>query len=167
MLSLQSCLVEKSEGSSCLSCKDYLIDVIDNNKAYGELYGHEIGDTIITNQSFYTNVTGFSNGDCFNTVAFNNTITILDQGVYHISAQFSFSDGANTEFHIAAGINGQRQIDCHAQRKIGTGGDVGSSSFTCIKELNATDIVTLMIENVDNVGDPEIHSVNINLVKIK
>jgi hypothetical protein len=43
---------------------------------------------------------------------------------------------------------------------------VGSTSFTCIDYLVEGDEVTAMIENIDNTNNPEIHSINLNLIGV-
>lgn len=133
---------------------------------YGEMYGKEIGEVQIDTISKYYNITNLTQGD-ISGVNYSNSKLIIDEaGVYAISSQFSFSDGANTEFHLGLGINGSRQDHCHTQRKVGTGGDMRSASFTCINSFNKGDIITVMIENVDNVNNPTIHSINLNIIKI-
>jgi len=134
-------------------------------KTYGELWARNITISITT-QKVYFNVTNLTQGEFNNVIITNDFIKILEKGVYAVNSQFSFSDGANTEFHLALGINGSRANDCHSQRKIGTGGDVGSASFSCFSTFSTGDKITVMIENLDNLNNPDIKSINLNINKI-
>lgn len=148
--------------TSCVTRETHLVP---NNQPFGEFTGDHVNHTV-TAKNLYENVTGLIIGD-YNYVNLTNSSFIIQKaGYYATNGQFSFSDGANTEFHLAIGLNGVRQQDCHTERKLGTGGDVGSASFTCISYYNVSDILTLMVENVDNVNDIEIHSLNLNIRRI-
>jgi len=134
--------------------------------AYAEMWGRQITNITISAPGVYENITGLVVGHISNVVFNSSKFIIVEPGIYKISSQFAFSDGANTEFHLAMGKNGIRDEHCHTERKIGTGGDVGSASFTCIDNVTTGDILTVMVENVDNTNDPEIHSINFNILKI-
>lgn len=136
------------------------------NMIYGEVWGKEIGDVNIISQGVYYNVTNVSLGETNGFTEADGKLTAKYSGIYSVNSAWSFSGSANTEYHLALGVNGGRQEHCHAQRKIGTGGDVGSSSLSCIDRFNAGDVITLMIENVDSATDPTIHSINLNVVRI-
>lgn len=131
---------------------------------FGELSARTEAMAIIIQKDVYVNVTGLNATHIQGVESDNESLTILTAGFYKIDSQFSFSDGANTEYHLALGRNGVRENHCHSQRKIGTGGDVGSASFTCIDEFMVEDKITIMIENVNNVQDPTIQSINLNVI---
>ncbi len=102
---------------------------------------------------------GFSSTD-------GNLIAHYD-GNYLLTSQWSFSGGANTEYHISFYKNGTTQLaHCHAERKIGTGGDVGSASVTCIEPLNAGDYICMSIENATNTQSADIHDATTNITRL-
>lgn len=148
--------------TSCVTRETHLIP---SNQPFGEFTGDHVNHSV-TIEDVYENITGLTIGDYNFITAANSSFTIEKAGYYAVNGQFSFSDGANTEFHIALGTNGLRNKDCHTERKLGTGGDVGSCSFTCINYFNVSDVLTLMVENVDNVNDIEIHSLNFNVRRV-
>lgn len=136
------------------------------NMIFGDMYGNDISNTTLGGQGVYTPIQNY-NGSLTNGVEFSNdNLTIQVNGTYKISASISFSGKANNEYHIAMGIDGTRDINCHAERKIGTGGDVGSAAFTCIKPLNESHVISLMVENTDSSTAPQIHDINFNLLRI-
>ena len=150
-------------------CSDDYIIINSNpydSAVFGELVGRNIGETNIISKDVYYNVINLTCGHSLNINCSNSELIIIEPGYYRIGSQFAFNDGANTEFHLALGINENRNEHCHTQRKLGTGGDVGSASFTCIDYLNTSDALTIMIENVINTNNPSIQSINLNLVKI-
>ena len=87
-------------------------------------------------------------------------------GIYKLTSTWSFSGSANQEYHLSVLYNGVSVDKCHAERVIGTGGDVGSVSMTCMLALGVGDRVTPVIENVDSAGNPTIHDINVNLLRI-
>jgi len=139
------------------------------NNFYGEIYGVNIGEVIIASSGVYYNITnttsGLNNGFTFNSSG-QGELTTEKAGVYSVTSQMSFSDGANTLFHITLGINGVGQNKCEGGRKIGTGGDEGSASYTCFINLNIGDKINAMIVNEDNTNNPTINRVQLNLVRI-
>ena len=61
----------------------------------------------------------------------NQNITILYPGIYKIEGAFSFTcDTNNVESRVTPFINNNEIDSIHFVRKIGTGGDIGSASFT-------------------------------------
>ncbi|MCK5439693.1 MAG: hypothetical protein KAI97_07100, partial [Gemmatimonadetes bacterium] len=64
-------------------------------------------------------------------------------GVYLFVAQISFSGTANATFTFAASVNGTPATGVLCQRKLGTGGDVGSASLVGLLSLADGDLVTL------------------------
>jgi len=146
--------------------RETLIITTTPNLIYGEMHGRDIGETIITAQNTYYNIIGLTCGSSNGVNCSNSTLTIETAGHYQINSQFAFNDGANVEFHLALGLNSTRLNHCHTERKLGTGVDVGSASFTCIDPFNVGDKLTVMIENVDNTNNPDIQSINLNILRV-
>lgn len=74
-----------------------------------------------------------------------NDITIDIAGVYHLNCAVSFAGSGSTTFELHLYINGT-EADEGLHRKIGTGGDIGSASFSGIVPLAALDVLTVYIE---------------------
>jgi hypothetical protein len=82
----------------------------------------------------------------------NDRITVSDTGKYEISGYFSFSLDTNivqADFHPA--VNDVK-YNPGAHRYIATGPDVGSLSFSLLRELSANDVVTVIVE-LDKTAD--------------
>ncbi len=135
-------------------------------QVYGEMWGMDIGDVDILSSDVYFNVTNLTEGLNKNVIFFNDSLIIQIPGVYKVSSQWSFRDGANTEFHLSLAIDDVQNDKCHAERKIGTGGDVGSASYTCLLNLSKTNVITVVIENVGNTNNPAIDNIQFNIIRI-
>ena len=140
------------------------------NMIYGNLNGHDAGTIVIDSSLVYHNITNISisrnNGFIFNQSG-EGELTAQFDGTYRIQSGWSFSGQANTEYHIAVGINWVGNIECHGERKIGTGGDVGSAvTSPCTLEINAGDKINLMIENVDNTANAVISDIGLNILRV-
>lgn len=82
----------------------------------------------------------------------DDSITVSIAGKYKVEAQASFSGTASKTFLIRAYVDGVvTTIGC--QRKLGTGGDVGSCSLNGILSLTAAQVVTLYISSSDGGTD--------------
>jgi len=131
--------------------RDVLVSV---HGVYGGLY---IQDNATTQAGIDLNpvkMTGWEGNLSANGVSpdfVNNQITVLTTGVYLCFVQISFAGQSSTEFHGHLRVNGNEQVEGW-HRKLGTGGDVGSASFTALKVLNANDILTIYIESDDGGG---------------
>ena len=132
---------------------------------YGELSGEDLVQALPV-QSTYYNVTNLTFGHSNGAVADGDGIMVLSTGAYRIGGQIAFNGAGNTEYHLALGIDGGRVNHCHTQRKIGTGNDVGSASFTCIDDLVAGQVLTVMVENVDSTAGINILDINLNFVRL-
>lgn len=142
----------------------------ENNLLYGSVWGDEIGDVIISFSDLYYNVTAVEAGELkgfiFNKSGFGG-LTATKKGFYEVNSGWSFSGGANTEYHLRVSVNNDAVANCHAQRKIGTGGDVGSASTApCIVFLKKNDVVGLQIENTVNINNAFIHDVGLTIVRL-
>ncbi len=140
-----------------------ITNVSAGNEVYGSLWNDEAGITPIDSSLVYYNISNLTVGKLKGVTFVNESLLIEHSGVYLITSQLSFSGQANTEYHLALGINSVRSLMCHAQRKLG-GGDVGSASYACLENLSAGDYLTPMIENVDNLGDANAHDIQLNIV---
>ena len=82
----------------------------------------------------------------------DDSLTVTIDGKYKVEAQLSFSGTASKTFLVRAYVDGVvTTIGC--QRKLGTGGDVGSCSFNGILSLTAAQVVTLYISSSDGGTD--------------
>jgi hypothetical protein len=118
---------------------------------YGELYYHsDIATLDFSTDVALINVTGLTNG-VFSNVTLSDTdgsITIIDADTYLISLSASFRAASAGDFDLHVGIDGVDQDKCHANRRIGTGTDVGNIGITCMLELDAAEVVTFMVNSV-------------------
>ena len=91
----------------------------------------------------YVLINGLTNGDSTNVTAngANGTLTIEKDGTYRVSANVSFSgdDGEFIKMHLFN--NGVRIPKAGLVRRLGSTGDVGSSSFSCFLTLAAGDVL--------------------------
>lgn len=109
---------------------------------YGEIYVSDNGTPqTIPSGATYTKITLFdSDGHCENMACdvTNDKITITHGGHYFISGAYSISAGiANVLFRGAVFFNEAEEDQCHWYRKIGTAGDQGSTSLSCIIDARA------------------------------
>jgi len=78
----------------------------------------------------------------------SDQIAIVDAGDYYLSAFVSFSGTLSRTFVVEVYIDGIAS-GVKFTRKLGTGGDVGSSACGAILALSASDIVTLYHSSTD------------------
>jgi len=98
----------------------------------------------------------------------NSQILPLADGVYSIDSSFSYKVGTNnTISYMALFVNGVEIENIHLTRKISTGGDIGSASFTGIHSMSSGDVVDIRIRH-DNVASTDFTIVyaNLNINKI-
>lgn len=150
---LQTLLADNTTGAiSPQDLRDMLLSVLSG-------YGHISVLGGVTNQGSITStpakITGFAaDGPASNMTPAHGSdqITVGVSGKYLLNAQMSFSGTASKTFVIRAYVDGViTTIGC--QRKLGTGGDVGSCSFTGILTLAATEVVTLYVSSSDGGTD--------------
>ena len=123
---------------------------------YGSIYTDD-GDAaspVVTQTPGTTPVlyTGFSSNGLASGVtadAANNKFIIDVTGVYLVTAQFSFSGANSATFELQPTIISDSPVTPIAgtkiERKLGTGGDVGSCSLTGLASLSAGDEVGIYI----------------------
>lgn len=100
---------------------------------FGEIHVHDnaVAQSIPTG-STYTKSTAFDNNGVSRNMTpdqANNEIQVDHDGDYKISGAFSYASGTqNVEFFLGVFLDGVEQDNIHWTRKVGTAGDVGSSS---------------------------------------
>jgi hypothetical protein len=91
----------------------------------------------------------------------DNSITVSVAGKYLVNVQVSFSGTASKTYLLRAHVDTvATTLGC--QRKLGTGGDVGSCSFSGVLSLAASQVVTVYVSSSD--GGTDILAVDAQLV---
>lgn len=75
----------------------------------------------------------------------NNRIEIDQDGIYEVNSQISFSGTGGTTFDFFIYVNAAPS-NYAFQRKLGTGGDVGSASVVGILDLSDGDLVDVYLQ---------------------
>jgi len=85
----------------------------------------------------------------------NDEIDVTEDGIYYIAASFDFTcDQNNTTVTFRAKIDGTTDIPMGVMdRKVGTGGDHGSCSFSGFVALTATDTVSIYLTHDNGVSN--------------
>lgn len=128
--------------------------VVTSMGCYGGIYvtsgataQSSIGTSYVKMTEFTSN---FSGADNVTPVGASSYIQIDYTGVYALSANLSFSGSSSTTFTVdfATNINGTPTAvtGAAAQRKLGSGGDVGSMTLISLVSLTAADEVGLVIK---------------------
>jgi hypothetical protein len=117
---------------------------------FGELYYHNDAGTLdFATDTDLINVTGLTNG-LSNNMTLNDTngsITVVDADTYRLELSASFQSASAADFDLHIGVDGVDQDKCHANRRIGTGTDVGNAGMTCLLDLAAGEVVTFMVNS--------------------
>ena len=120
--------------------------------ADGYLYTHD-GSTAQTGVgTSFVKVTGFaSEGDAEGIIisAANDQATVPADGVYDIDFWVSFSGTMLVTFIFSIHVNGLDVGEIGLERKLGTGGDVGSASCGGSLALSEDDVITVYIKADD------------------
>jgi hypothetical protein len=120
---------------------------------YGELYYHnDVGTLDFATTTALINVTGLTNGLSSNMTLndTNGSITVIDADTYRVELSASFQSASAADFDLHIGVDGVDQDKCHANRRIGTGTDVGNAGMTCLLDLAASEVVTFMVNSAAN-----------------
>lgn len=102
---------------------------------FGGIHVHD-GATAqaIATGAAYTKLTAFVDDSLSSNCtpdAASDKVTITVAGVYRVSGSFNFTCGTNNViFKMAPFLGGAEQDQVHIERKVSTGTDVGSASFT-------------------------------------
>lgn len=148
------------------------------NMIYGEMWAHSdsgtwIGD--IVTQNVWINISinstgtedngGFNNG--FEYDESNSALISQFNGIAKCDYSISTGNqGNNQEYQFALSKNDAILNQTDAHRKIGSSGDVGSSGSGGLVSLVSGDIINLQGRNNDGIGDLDLHSINVNCVRI-
>lgn len=126
------------------------------NGVFAEIHVHDnpTGQTI-PNGTGYTKITQFAdNGDSREMTPnqVSNQIEVDHDGKYKISGSFSYASGVqNVEFFLGVFLDGVEQDQIHWTRKVGTAGDVGSSSCHGFVDATEGQVIDVRIRH-DNGG---------------
>lgn len=152
-------LISSDNTGSYTSKKITWQNAINTEFAYAGIYVSDgsTGQNILTGTS-YTKLTGFTtNGESYNCTAdaANDKITITKAGKYWVSGSFSFSGSANVTFRICLFYDNTEISKIHLARKLGSGGDVGSASFSGILSASANKDIDCRVRH-DSIGTESI-----------
>lgn len=143
--------------------------------SYAEIYEEDnlTAQSIVGHATTYTKVTNFQvNGDSKNCTPdqANDKITITQAGEYKITFSTSFTaTGTNNNWFAAVFIDGVEQSDMHFERKIGAGGDYGSTSVTGIHSFPSVPLDVDVRMRHDDIGvsrDLTKRYMNLNVARI-
>jgi hypothetical protein len=96
----------------------------------------------------------------------SGTMTIEKDGIYKVSMSTSFAGTDNATFEGHIFVNNVKQDNIGAKRRLGSDGDVGSTSMTGLLSLEADDVVDLRVTS-DTTGDyASIENINWNISRI-
>jgi len=128
------------------------------NEFYAETYLNETTTITIGLQSIYHNVTvanytmDFANGFNFSNGVLRPTVN----GVFDFSHTQAFSGGISDLIHFTLTHNEKNMSKCEAHRKLGTGGDTGSSAGGCTLRVSSGDRIRAVVMNSDAAVDIEL-----------
>ena len=135
---------------------------------FGEMFYHNDAGTLdFSTDLALINVTGISNG-LFNNMTLSDTdgsITIISADTYRASLSASFQSGNAGDFDLHIGVDGVEDDKCHANRRIGTGTDVGNAGMTCLLELEVNEVVTFLVNSPQS-ETIKFEALNFNLERI-
>lgn len=140
---------------------------------YAEIYVHEgvTAQTIATGAG-YVKCTAFAaDGSSANCTAdsANDKITITETGLYKVECSNSFTGtGTNVNWFGAIFVGGVEQDQIHFERKIGAGGDYGSTQFGGLIDIGSVPAdVDLRVRHSDGTDkDITVRYANMNVVRI-
>lgn len=140
---------------------------------YAEIYTHE-GATPqeIANGAGYTKCTAISSDGVSNGATAdgaNSKITITKTGVYKMECSLSFTgDTGNVNWFGSIFVDGVEQDKIHFERKIGSGGDYGSTHFNGIVSVSSVPVdVDLRFRHDDTVPDDiTVRYANLNVNRV-
>lgn len=118
-------------------------------QAYGSVYLHDNTTAVAIVTNAYTQITIWSTNTVndqaatLNVVALTNGLRVLVSGTYLVNYQVSFSGVISGDIESAILVNGVHQAHAEFDRKLGTGGDVGSASAHGLLYLESNDVVNV------------------------
>jgi hypothetical protein len=136
-------------------------------KAWGSMYQDDTGTTItVSSASVDYIVTGMSEG-ILNGTTFQNgkELKITREGIYQVVWSVSYTTaGANQEIEGAVGVNGTRNPQTSAHKKITTATDTVSIGGTGLLLLIVDDLVQILLRNETSTTNISIEHANLSLV---
>lgn len=139
---------------------------------YAEMWNYsDSGTTVsIPASGVYYNISVFVPGE-LSGITFNESkLNISRGGTYSIDWAVSFSGGGNNDYGFGLSVNGDVAMlrHCYARRTTSTAGAIGSVSGTCIHDLDAGDVVAMIVDDEMNpAANIKIYTANLNLRQIK
>lgn len=154
LAALQTLLADNTSGAiSPQDLRDFLLSVLSGYGHISLLGGATNQGSITTTPAKVTAFAADGPSSADVTPAHgDDSITVSLAGKYEVNFQGSFSGTASKTFLLRAYVDGViTTIGC--QRKLGTGGDVGSCSFTGILNLAAAQVVAVFVSSSDGGTD--------------
>ena len=135
---------------------------------YVDYLAIDVQEFVITTGGTYQTITSFTAGENNNVTlnASNGTMTIAEAGKYlvNMSVSFAGTDSATFEGHLF--VDDVKVDKIGAKRKLGSGGDVGSTAFTGIIDLSANEVLKVKAtSDLDN-AYMAIENINWNISKL-
>jgi len=149
--------IKDSTGNFTIKCDDDSIRFYKPTNipvAYGGIHCHDNSTPqSIPTGATYTKITAFTDaGLNYKLTCAADSMVAIVEGDYLFSGSFSMTSGTNNVVCIGSlFVNNTEYDNIHFSRKIGTGTDIGSASFTGIAHLEAGDVLTFRVRH-DNVG---------------
>jgi hypothetical protein len=110
------------------------------------------------------NTDGLVNGVVVDSTT-DNDITVPSAGIYEVQASISFNGTLSRTFLITIYKNGS-STDLTMERKLGTGGDVGSCSLVGLIQCAASDVIELYQSSSDGGTDMTVREAQLVVKKI-
>lgn len=145
---------------------------------HGEMWNYTAGGVgyhfEITGAGVYYNISGLAEG---HNTAFDHVDETQANGGSYLRANVAgdyaatFSMSFNSEnvgglygFSIGHNWDQNTHRNCYARRTAAS--SVGSVSITCIMDVDVEDNISVMVENENGARDIDIHTANLNLIRI-
>lgn len=157
------------------------LDVVGNftgNQLYGEMWNYTANAsawTFALAEDVYQNLTGLGDGSlngftttCNATGTGGCYLTNTFAGTYLVNAHLSFepvSGGALISVAVVEDFDVTLNRQCYARQKMAVN-TVNSVDVHCFMPLDASDSINIQIENEENGNDVNIHTVNLDLVRV-
>lgn len=138
----------------------------DKKQYIGQLYVDGDSTLVLGSTDTYETFAKFVTDTALNTTCNDSSITITEAGWYMISNSASYAySTSNAIIDHTIFVNDVEQTTIRAERKISTGGDVGSSSNQGVLYLNANDVIKQKWK-ADNTGTITAKYINFHLVRL-
>jgi hypothetical protein len=114
--------------------------------------------TTLTNQNQWYGITGLSGAGLADDMTFTvdaangDYLTVPVSGTYDLDVSWDFEDGANEDLQGGVFVNAEANPRSAIERRLGAGGDIGSSGDTDILQLSADDQIRFKARCITNAG---------------